>query len=91
MQTFKLAISYNLWMKNKQQELIKQLGILVKNERESKSLSQEELAFRCNLHRNQISSIERGLADMHSTTLLSIFKVLNISTSKLEYFKELIQ
>ena len=49
-------------------------GKAIRAERLSKGLSQEEFAFRCNLDRTYISSIERGLVNpsVHIAWLIAI-------------------
>ncbi len=73
-------------MKNK--EAIKRVGAIIKQYRENNILSQDDLAKKCSLHRNQISQIERGLSDFRFTTLLTIIKVLNIPSREIEKLKK---
>ena len=68
---------------NKQQ-LTQELGLLIKRYRENYMLTQEELSFRANIHRNQISLIERGMSDPKTTTLMTLCKILNIPGRELE-------
>jgi transcriptional regulator with XRE-family HTH domain len=60
-------------MINDEQILI-QFGERVKTLRLLLNISQEELAFRCGLHKNYISDIERGRRNI---SLLSIAKMAN--------------
>ncbi|GAB2555632.1 helix-turn-helix domain-containing protein [Spirosoma aerophilum] len=49
-------------------------GKAMRAERMNKGLSQEELAFRCNLDRTYISSVERGKVNpsIHITWLIAV-------------------
>ncbi|MBC3788654.1 helix-turn-helix domain-containing protein [Spirosoma utsteinense] len=49
-------------------------GRAMREERLNKGLSQEELAFRCNLDRTYISSVERGKVNpsIHITWLIAV-------------------
>ena len=53
-------------------------GQVVRKRRQSKGVSQEELADRCNLHRTYISEIERGLKTVSLLSLLRIAEALDI-------------
>ena len=53
-------------------------GQVVRKRRQSKGVSQEELADRCNLHRTYISEIERGLKTVSLLSLLRIVEALDI-------------
>lgn len=55
--------------------------------RTERLLSQEELAFRCGLHRAYIGTIERGEKSPTLTTLAKIAKGLNVRME--EFFKEI--
>ncbi len=46
-------------------------------------LSQEELAFRAEVHRTYISQLERGLKSPTLNMLLKLSRALNVSASKL--------
>ena len=61
----------------------------VRRYRESKGLTQQELADLANLHRNYILSIEKGDRNLSILTLEKIAKALNIEPRKL--FDEKIQ
>lgn len=73
----------------KRNEILKLLGKSIKQCREQKGLTQEELGFLCNLHRQQISMIERGLLDLRYLTLLKIFNILNIPKDLILYSTKL--
>ena len=51
--------------------------------RKDKGLSQEELAFRADLHRTYISQLERGLKSPSLATIEAIAKVLELRASEL--------
>jgi transcriptional regulator with XRE-family HTH domain len=55
---------------NRNPELIKTFGENLRKLRESKKLTQEELAYRCELPLSQIGRIERGV---HSPTLSTLY------------------
>ncbi len=50
--------------------------------RKQKGLSQEELAFQCDLHRTYISGIERGVRNPTIVVLDKIAKQLKISVKE---------
>jgi len=51
-------------------------GRVISNLRREAGLSQEELAYRCNLHRTYISQLERGLKSPTLTTISALAHVL---------------
>jgi transcriptional regulator with XRE-family HTH domain len=51
--------------------------------RKDRGLSQEELAFRADLHRTYISQLERGLKSPSLDTIERIAKVLQLRASEL--------
>jgi transcriptional regulator with XRE-family HTH domain len=51
--------------------------------RTAKALSQEALAAECELDRNYISLLERGLRQPTLTTIFKIAKALNVSPSSI--------
>lgn len=55
-------------------EVLKKFGREVKRRRNSLGLSQEELAYLCDLHRTYIGSIERGERNvsLHNITTIAI-------------------
>lgn len=75
---------------NKQQ-CIEKIGIIIRNFREENFLTQEELSFRCGIHRNQISLIERGKCDLKASTLLVLCNVLQIPLNQFEEIKSIIK
>ena len=62
-------------------KFIKEFGENVRNAHENLSISQEELAHRANLHRTQISLIERG--QRTPQTFEQLAKALEIQPAKL--------
>ena len=59
------------------------LAINIKKYRINQNMSQEELAFRCNLHRTYISDIERGYRNISIDNIAKIASALNISPADL--------
>ncbi len=58
--------------------ILKQLADRVKVLREQHEISQEELAFLCEIDRTYISKIERGIANPSLLVLQKVAKALNI-------------
>jgi transcriptional regulator with XRE-family HTH domain len=65
------------------------LGCAIRRRRLQLGLSQEELAFECNLHRTYIGSVERGERNISLKNIVAIAKVLQFSASELLAFAEL--
>ena len=59
----------------------KKFGQRIRELRQQKSISQEELAFRCSLHRTYISDIERGMRNVSLKNIEKITKTLDIKLS----------
>lgn len=59
---------------------------LVKEYREKKKLTQQELADKVGVSVRTIQSIEQNLRKPSTNLMLSIFKILNIPLSRLEIF-----
>ncbi len=55
---------------------------VLKKMRMQKGLSQEELAFKANLHRTYISQLERGLKSPTLNTISTLADVLDISLTQ---------
>lgn len=64
-----------------------QLGLTIREKRLQKSLSQEELATKANLHRTYIGMVERGERNITVINLLKICQALDISMSELLMFQ----
>lgn len=74
-------------MKLRDENYIVAFGKNLRELRNSKNLSQENLANDANIPINQIGRIERGEINTTITTLHSIAQALNISTSDLFNFE----
>lgn len=61
----------------------KSLGEAVQQRRRELGLTQDELAYRSELHRTYISDVERGTRNVSLDTLLQMSKGLGISLSTL--------
>ncbi|MCS7465009.1 helix-turn-helix domain-containing protein [Paenibacillus doosanensis] len=71
---------------SQQQPIIKQIiGKIVKSIRIKKGLSQEDLAFECNVDRSYISMIEVGRNEPSVSKIFEICEGLNIKPS--DFFK----
>jgi transcriptional regulator with XRE-family HTH domain len=75
-------ISFKIAMK-KERKILTQFGEKVRELRKQKGLSQEELAFKANLHRTYIGMVERAEKNV---TLLSIEKIANALEINLNVF-----
>lgn len=71
--------------KNADNQVLIKLGLLIKQLRLEKKMSQETLAYSANVSLSQVSRIELGKHNTTFLTLLSICKALNVTTS---YFFE---
>lgn len=69
-----------------QQPLLVKFGKKVRQEREKRNLSQEELGFKCELDRTYISGIERAVRNPSLLTLAKIAKALKMNLSDLLSF-----
>jgi transcriptional regulator with XRE-family HTH domain len=63
--------------------LLRSLGEEVRERRKKLKLSQEELAFQADVHRNLIGRLERGTYNPSVLKLLSIAVELDVSLSEL--------
>jgi len=59
------------------------LSLILKYNRHKVGLSQEELAYKCNLDRTYISLLERGKRNPTINVLFGISSALNLTTSEL--------
>ena len=59
------------------------LGRNIRKARKLMNISQEELAFRCELHRTYLSDIERGVRNLSFSSLVSLARGLGSSVSEL--------
>lgn len=71
-------------------EISMALGVAIRAERLKQHISQEELAFRANVDRTYISSVERGKLNPTFNTAWEIAKGLNVPLSSLIRMAELI-
>jgi len=62
---------------------LEQIGNRIRDLRSKADLSQEKLAFTCNLDRTYIGSVERGERNISALNLRKIAKALNINPSVL--------
>ncbi len=65
-------------MVKKDRALIR-LGANLRQARETKGWSQEEMAFRCGVHRTYVGAVERGEYNITMLTLRKFTKALGIS------------
>jgi transcriptional regulator with XRE-family HTH domain len=63
--------------------VIMDIGKKIKRIRESRGISQEELASLVDMHRNHIGRIERGESNPKFTTVYDIAKALNINEKEI--------
>ncbi|MCB9914977.1 MAG: helix-turn-helix transcriptional regulator [Planctomycetes bacterium] len=61
----------------------KQLGAAIRRAREELGVSQEELAFRCGLHRTYVGSVERGERNVSLENIVRLAKALERSAATL--------
>lgn len=71
---------------NKEQKILIQFGEKIRKLRKQEGLSQEELAFKANLHRTYIGMIERAEKNITLVNIEKIANALNVSIEIL--FKE---
>jgi transcriptional regulator with XRE-family HTH domain len=64
-------------------DIRRQVGRNVRNAREERGLSQEQLAFDCGLHRTYISGVERGIRNPTIVVLDKIAKALKTRLERL--------
>jgi len=62
------------------------IGLIIRNIRTEKGLSQEDLSYKCDLHRTYIGSIERAEKIPTIVTLEKVADALGVSLS--EIFKQ---
>ena len=68
------------------EEFIKKIGENINSIRKSKKLSQQELAFRCNIEKSNLIRIEMGRTNPTSLTLKNISESLNVEVKELFNF-----
>ena len=67
----------------KEKNFLEQIGNRIRELRIKADLSQEKLAFACNLDRTYIGSVERGERNISALNLRKIAKALKINPSDL--------
>lgn len=63
--------------------LLKRIGFVLRQLRLERGISQEELAFDCNLHRTYVGSIERAEKGLSIMTLQKFATALNVPMSEI--------
>ena len=61
-------------------------GLRIREIRHRQKISQEELAFRCNLSKNYVSDVERGTRNISLKVIEKFAKGLNVPLSELFRF-----
>lgn len=69
-------------------QLYIKVGQNIRRIRESKNLSQQELADRCNFEKSNMSRIEAGRTNLTLNTLLTISNVLSVPIKDIFVFEE---
>jgi transcriptional regulator with XRE-family HTH domain len=62
---------------------LKQIGEKIREVRERLKLSQDEVVFRCDVTKGNLSNIENGNKDFYFTTFLEIAKGLGVEPKEL--------
>ena len=75
------------WL-NAMKTIVKRFGERVRELRQEKGLSQEELAFRAKVHRTYLGGIERGERNPALKNIKSIADALDVTLSELFSFQE---
>ncbi len=68
-------------------DLTKRIGIHIRRLRAARPMSQEELALKAGIARNNLSHVENGKAQVSVVTLDAICRVLHLSLA--EFFEDL--
>lgn len=63
---------------NNYEDAIKRIAMNIKAIRQSKGLSIQEVAYRCDMERSNLSRLEAGKTNMTIKTICSICNALNI-------------
>lgn len=74
-------------MINRNTHYIKEFGLHLKNLRKKRDLTQEQLAYDCDIPISQIGRIERGEINTTISTLYLLSKALELPTYELLKFK----
>jgi len=70
-------------MNTTQRKTLQNIGSNIRYYRKKKKLSQEDLAFECNLHRTYIGAVERGERNITILNLILIMDALEIKFNQL--------
>ena len=62
---------------------VERFAVNLREHRRSRGISQERLAFRCNLHRTEISLLERGAREPRLSTIVRLARALEVPPSAL--------
>jgi ribosome-binding protein aMBF1 (putative translation factor) len=73
----------NAHVPTKDTDIKKQFGLVIKMWRQQSGISQDELAWRAELHRTYISDIERGARNPSLQSIDKLAKALKMSCSRL--------
>lgn len=65
------------------QKFLRLIGTRVRERRQLRGLSQEELGMRCGLHRTFVGSVERGERNIAILNLRLLARVLRVAVSEL--------
>ncbi|HEU4701258.1 MAG TPA: helix-turn-helix transcriptional regulator [Conexibacter sp.] len=64
-------------------EQLRALGRVIRDARRARDLSQEAVAGAAGVHPNQVGRLERGEADVYTSTMLRIVEGIGVSLSDL--------
>ena len=81
-------LSTMITIKMNEFQLYLKVGQKIRKTREDKSISQQELADRCNFEKSNMSRIEAGKTNLTLKTLLIISKVLTVPLKDFLDFEE---
>ena len=78
-----MAVSLGIMPSVLAEQIQKQFGARMRTLRQRKGLSQEELAYSCNLDRTYIGSVERGERNISLVNIHAIASALGVSPKEL--------
>jgi transcriptional regulator with XRE-family HTH domain len=64
-------------------DLQKKLGAFIRNSRHNLGISQEELAWRADMHRTYLADVERGARNVTLRTVVSLAEALHVTVANL--------
>jgi transcriptional regulator with XRE-family HTH domain len=86
---FLILVEFSAWMNHTRDEIqLKEFGEHLRRLRESKQLSQKDLAFEADIEVSQISRIENGVINTTLTTILLLAESLGVPPSQLFDYKQ---